>query len=41
MDTQIEFLVRGEHGDTTAALREYALRRRTFAVRRFEHHVAR
>ena len=39
MDTQIEFLVRGEHGHTTAALREYALRRLSFAVKRFEHRV--
>jgi ribosome hibernation promoting factor len=39
MDTQIEFLVRGERSDTTEALREYALRRLSFAVRRFKHRV--
>lgn len=39
MDTQVEFLVRGEHSDTTEALREYALRRLSFAVRRFERRV--
>ena len=41
MDTPIEFLVRGEHSQTTEALREYALRRLSFAVRRFEHRVRR
>src|SRR5215204_1172393 len=43
MDTQIEFLVRGGRGETTEAFREYALRRLSFAVRRFRHrlrHVA-
>lgn len=39
MDTQIEFLVRGEHSHTTEALRKYALRRLSFAVKRFEHRV--
>lgn len=39
MDTQIEFLVRGEHSHTTEAVREYALRRLSFAVKRFEHRV--
>ena len=39
MDTQIEFFVRGEHSHTTEALREYAVRRLSFAVRRFAHHV--
>ena len=39
MDTQIEFLVRGGRNHTTEALREYALRRLSFAVRRFRHRV--
>lgn len=39
MDTQIDFLVRGGHSDTTDALRGYALRRLSFAVRRFKHRV--
>ena len=39
MDTKIEFLVRGGRSDTTEALREYALRRLSFAVRRFTHRV--
>lgn len=39
MDTQIEFLVRGQHRRTTEALREYALHRLSFALRRFEHRV--
>ena len=39
MDTRIEFLVRGGRSDTTEALREYAIRRLSFAVRRFTHRV--
>jgi len=39
MDMQIEFLVRGGRSHTTDALREYALRRLSFAVRRFRHRV--
>jgi ribosome-associated translation inhibitor RaiA len=39
MDTQIEFHVRGGRDDTTEALREYAFRRLSFAVRRFTHRV--
>ena len=39
MDTQIEFLVRSEQSHTTETLREYALRRLSFAVKRFEHRV--
>ena len=39
MEMPIEFLVRGGRSDTTEALREYALRRLTFAVRRFTHRV--
>lgn len=41
MDLQIEFLVRGARSDTTEALREYAMRRLDFAVRRFRHLVRR
>ena len=41
MDLQIEFLVRGVRSDTTEALREYAMRRLEFAVRRFRHLVRR
>ena len=39
MDLPIEFHVRGRRTDTTEALREYALRRLSFAVRRFRHRV--
>ena len=39
MDTTIEFLVRGGRSDMTEALREYAVRRLSFAVRRFTHRV--
>lgn len=39
MDMRIEFLVRGGRRDTTAALREYALHRLSFAVRRFRHRI--
>ena len=39
MQTKIEFLVRGVRSDTTEALREYALRRLSFALRRFTHRV--
>jgi ribosome-associated translation inhibitor RaiA len=39
MDMRIEFVARGGRSDTTDALREYALRRLSFAVRRFRHRV--
>jgi ribosome-associated translation inhibitor RaiA len=39
MDIPIDFLVRGSSRDTTEAFREYALRRLSFAVRRFEHRI--
>ena len=39
MDMQVDFVVRGARGDTTEALREYAARRLSFAVRRFTHRV--
>jgi putative sigma-54 modulation protein len=35
MDLPVEFFVRGSRADTTEALREYAARRLSFAVRRF------
>ena len=41
MDLQIDFLVRGTRSETAEALREYALRRLAFAVRRFRHRVRR
>ena len=41
METQVEFLTRGRGSDTLEALREYALRRVSFAVRRFTHRVGR
>lgn len=41
MDTQIDFHVRGARTDATDALREYAFRRLSFAVRRFQHRVHR
>ena len=39
MDMKIEFVVRGGQNETTKALREYALHRLSFAVRRFRHRV--
>ena len=39
MDTHIEFHVRGWHSDRIEALRGYAFRRLSFAVRRFKHRV--
>jgi ribosome-associated translation inhibitor RaiA len=39
MEMQIEFFVRGIRSETTEALREYAVRRLSFAVRRFTHRV--
>jgi ribosome-associated translation inhibitor RaiA len=39
MDMRIEILVRGGQHQTTDALREYALHRLSFAVRRFRHRV--
>ena len=41
MDMQVEVLVRGERSDTAEALREYAHRRLSFAMRRFTHRVRR
>jgi ribosome-associated translation inhibitor RaiA len=38
-DKQVEFVVRGARSSTTEALREHALRRLSFAVRRFAHRV--
>jgi putative sigma-54 modulation protein len=37
MDMHTDVFVRGAQKDTTDALREYALRRLSFAVRRFRH----
>jgi putative sigma-54 modulation protein len=39
MEMKIEFVMRLERSDTTEALREYAVRRLSFAVRRFRHRV--
>ena len=39
MDTHVEFFVRGARSDTTEALREYAARRLSFAVKRFTHRL--
>jgi putative sigma-54 modulation protein len=39
MDTSIEFLIRAGQVDTADALREYAERRLSFALRRFVHKV--
>jgi ribosome-associated translation inhibitor RaiA len=39
MDTSIEFLIRAGQADTADALREYAERRLSFALRRFAHQV--
>jgi putative sigma-54 modulation protein len=39
MDTSIEFLIRAGQADTAKALREYAERRLSFALRRFAHQV--
>ena len=39
MEMQIAFLARGGRSDTTEALREYALRRLSFTVRRFRHRL--
>ena len=39
MDTSIEFLIRAGQVDTADALREYAERRLSFALRRFAHKV--
>jgi len=39
MNMPIEFIVRGGSTDSTDALREYAIRRISFAVRRFGHRV--
>ena len=39
MEMQIEFLVRGERSEPAETLRQYALRRLSFALRRFGHRV--
>ena len=39
MNMPIEFIVRGGSTDSTEALREHAIRRISFAVRRFGHRV--
>ena len=39
MEMPMEFVVRGERRDIADALREYAQRRLSFAVRRFGHRV--
>ena len=39
MELHIEILVRGARSESTDALREYARRRLSFAVRRFTRHV--
>ena len=39
MDTSIEFLIRAGQVDTADALREYAERRLSFAIRRFAHKI--
>jgi ribosome-associated translation inhibitor RaiA len=39
MNMPIEFIVRGGSTDSTEALREHAIRRVSFAVRRFSHRV--
>ena len=39
MDTKIDLFVRGERAETTNELREYALRRLSFAVSRFRHRI--
>jgi putative sigma-54 modulation protein len=41
MDTSIEFLIRAGQADTVDALREYAERRLSFALRRFAHRIRR
>jgi ribosome-associated translation inhibitor RaiA len=39
MNMPIDFIVRGRRGHATGALRRHALRRLSFAIRRFEHRV--
>ena len=39
MNTPMDFLTRGRRGDAREALREYAQRRISFAVRRFTHRI--
>ena len=41
MNTSIEFLIRAGQADTSDALREYAERRLSFALRRFAHRIRR
>ena len=40
MDRPVEYLIRDARMDTVVALREYAERRLSFALRPFNHHVA-
>lgn len=39
MKQSIEFVIRNAHGDMAETLRAYAVRRLSFALRRFEHRV--
>ena len=39
MDIPIDFVIRAGDGDTAAQLRDYAVRRLSFALRRFENRV--
>lgn len=41
MDQPIEFVIRSSQPDTVEALREYAARRLSFLLRRFEPHIRR
>ena len=41
MDQPIEFVIRSRQPDTVEALREYAARRLSFLLRRFEPHIRR
>jgi ribosome-associated translation inhibitor RaiA len=41
MEMSIEFVARGKHNETMDALRDYAHRRLSFAVRRFQHRIRR
>jgi hypothetical protein len=39
MSQPIEFVIRNAHGDMADTLREFAARRLSFALRRFEHRI--
>lgn len=41
MDLQIDFVARDPQGDTADTVRDFALRRLSFAVRRFRHRLGR